>query len=302
MLFGGIRAVWCAVGLAIGVVGSIPSTVLAEEGIGSSGRHVLWQVQSQHNTAYVLGSIHVLQAQHYPLAQELYDSFEQTSTVMFEVDLHALKSPTAQLSMLKKGLLSPGQKLQDLLSEESYHIVKQDMAELGMNIEVFQQMKPWLAATALTAMELQKLGFDSEYGVDRHFFQKAQEAGKSIVGLETVEFQLSLFENLSPAMQESFLLQTLTDLKSLQEYIQQLVDAWLSGDSEKLEAILQSMQEYPELYEALVVQRNRNWLTKIETALQDQEPVMIIVGTLHVLGQDGLIALLQEKGYTIRQL
>ena len=302
MSFGWIRAVWYAAVLAIGVVGSIPAPLMAEDGIESSGRHVLWKVQSPHNTAYLLGSIHVLKPQHYPLAPELYDSFDQSSTVIFEVALDSLNSPTAQLSMLQKGLLSPDRKLQDLLSEESYRIAKQHMAELGMDIGLFQQMKPWMAATALTAMELQKLGFDSVYGVDRHFFEKAQETGKPTEGLETVDFQLSLLENLSPAMQESFLLQTLTDLKSVKGHIQQLVDAWLKGDLAQLEATLRSMQEYPELYDALVVQRNRNWLTQIEAALQGQEPVMIIVGTLHLIGKEGLISLLQEKGYAVQQL
>ncbi len=296
------RVIVFAVVTAVGIGVPLPFSIFAKEGSPASGQHILWKVRSPHTTAYVLGSIHVLQAQHYPLAPEIYESFEQSSRIMFEVDLEGLSSPTAQLNMLQKGLLAPEQTLQSTLSSESFAIAKRDMAELGMDIQSFQRMKPWMAATALTALELEKLGFESAFGVDRHFFQKAQEVGKPVIGLETVEFQLGLLDNLSPSMQEHFLLQSLTDLKNLQSHIQDLVEAWRSGDLKKLEGLLDSMREFPELYEALVLRRNRDWVTKIDSALQHHESVFIVVGTLHLLGENGLVSLLEQKGYHVTQL
>ncbi len=81
-----------------------------------------------------------------------------------------------------------------------------------------------------------------------------------------------------------------------------MVDAWTQGNIKDLERLLEGMREYPELYQALVVSRNQNWLPHIEQALQQQKPVFIVVGTLHLLGKEGLVTVLKEKGYAVEQL
>jgi uncharacterized protein len=294
----------CIVLLFVSVLWGGGAPVLADpqEVAVPRNRHILWKVQSSHNTVYLLGSIHVLQEKNYPLDHQLYEAFNQAFTVMFEVDLDGLTSPFSQLQMLTKGLYLNGQNLQRVLSTDSYETAKANFAELGFNIENFHRMKPWMAATAVTALELQKLGFESAWGVDRHFFEKAQKAGKDIKGLESVEFQLGLFDNLSTSIQELFLLQSLEDLKSIEDRIKGMVDAWTQGNVKDLEKLLEGMREYPELYQTLVVSRNQAWLPEIEHALQQSKPVFIVVGTLHLLGKEGLVTVLKEKGYAVEQL
>lgn len=290
--------------LAVSVLwgGGPTAQVGAQDVAAPRSRHIMWKVQSSENIIYILGSIHVLQEKHYPLDHQLYEAFNQASTIMFEVDLDGLSSPLSHFQILTKGLYLNGQNLQRVLPADSYEAAKANFAELGLNIENFHRMKPWMAATAVTALELQKLGFESAFGVDRHFFEKAQEAGKNIKALESVEYQLGLFDNLSTPIQELFLLQSLEDLKNIEARIKGMVDAWTKGNVEGLEMILEGMREYPELYQALVVSRNQNWLPQIEQALHQPEPVFIVVGTLHLLGKEGLIAALKEKGYTVLQL
>ena len=263
---------------------------------------ILWKVQSSQNTIYLAGSIHVLQRHHYPLHHVFDDAFNESSRVIFEVDLAGQSSPLAQMNMLRKGLYLNGESLPNVLSPGSYATAKANMTELGMHIEDFHRMKPWMAATAVMALELQKLGFESAYGVDRHFFEKAQAAGKDIQGLETVEFQLDLFDKLPLLIQEQFLLQTLEDLKTLDTQVSEMVKAWKHGNVQELETLLVGMGEYPELNQVLVVNRNKDWLPYIEQALQEKKPVFIVVGALHLLGKDGLIAALKEKGYLVQQL
>ena len=120
--------------------------------------------------------------------------------------------------------------------------------------------------------------------------------------METVEFQLNLFDQLPLPVQEQFLLQTLEDLKNLGQEVSEIVTAWKQGDVRELEALLVGMREYPELYQALVVNRNNDWLPHIEQALQEKEPVFVVVGALHLMGKEGLVAALQEKGYVVEQL
>jgi len=303
----GMRTPWSRTIIVLWLVsvwwyGGAPVLAGAQEVPAPQSRHILWKVQSSHNTIYLLGSIHVLQEKNYPLDQQLYEAFYQASTVMFEVDLDGLTSPLSQFQILTKGLYLDGQNLQRVLSPDNYESAKANFAQLGFNIENFHRMKPWMAATAVTALELQKLGFESAWGVDRHFFEKAKEAGKDIKGLESVEFQLGLFDNLSPSIQELFLLQSLEDLKNIEARIKEMIDAWTQGNVKDLERVLEGMREYPELYQALVVSRNQTWLPQIEEALQQSKPVFIVVGTLHLLGKEGLLTVLQEKGYVVEQL
>ena len=269
---------------------------------GVESPQILWKVQSPKNTIYLAGSIHVLQEQHYPLPQTFSDAFNQSSRVIFEVGLDKISSPTAQMTMIQKGLYLNGQSLQTVLSPTNYSTAKAKITKLGLRIEDFHRMKPWMAATAVMALELQKLGFENAYGVDRHYFKKARAAGKHIQGLETVEFQLDLFDQLPLAIQVQFLMQTLEELKDLEGEIQKMVEAWQQGNVQDLGALLDSMREYPELFQELVVNRNHSWLPHIEHALQENEPVFIVVGALHLLGKEGLITALREKGYVIQQL
>lgn len=285
------------------VWGFPPQMAASSQGIpGTEGSKVLWKVQSQQNTVFLAGSIHVLQQHHYPLDHAFDDAIQKSSRVMFEVDLEGLSSPLAQMSMLRKGLYLNGDSLLDVLSPKNYETAKKHLAGLGQNIENFHRMKPWMAATAVMALELQKLGFESAYGVDRHFFEKAKALGKDIQGLETVEFQVGLFDELPLSIQEQFLLQTLEDLQDLEKHISEMVKAWKQGNIEELETLLVGMSEYPELNQALVINRNKEWLPHIEHALQEKEPVFIVVGALHLLGKDGLIAALERKGYLLQQL
>ncbi len=278
------------------------SEIAAHDLSSSSGRHVLWKVQSQQNTVYLAGSIHVLQEQHYPLPQVFDAAFHESSHVMFEVNLKELSSPTLQMTMVQKGLYLNGESLENVLSSSGFATAKRSMAALGRRLEDFNQMKPWMAATSVMALELQELGFESAHGVDRYYFEKAQAAGKSIKSLETVEFQLDLFDRLPGGVQEQFLLQTLTELKDLDQEVRELVRAWQQGDVTMLERLLGSMRDYPELYQSLVVDRNVNWLPHVEAALEAPAPVFVVVGALHLLGTDGLVEVLKSKGYLVQQL
>jgi len=243
-----------------------------------------------------------MQKEDYPLDQAFDRAFHHSSRVIFEVDLDGLSSPSAQMNMLQKGLYLNGESLPKVLPPRSYSTAKTGLAGLGQQIEDFHRMKPWMVATVVMALELQKLGFDSAYGVDRHFFEKAKVAGKGIQGLETVEFQLNLFDQLSPSTQEQFLLQTLEELKNLNTQVHDMLEAWKQGNVQQLETLLAGMSDYPELNQALVLNRNRAWLPHMEQALQEKEPVLIVVGALHLLGKEGLVTMLKEKGYVVEKL
>ena len=292
-----LAAIFCLIGLLLA-----PGALQATEIQSGSPSSCLWKVQSGQNTIYLLGSIHLLKKENYPLHQNIYRAFDQASNVVFEVDLHEMSSPQVQLEAVAKGMYTNGKSLKDALSPESYERVKTHLKNHGMGIGLFSLMKPWMMATTITTLELQKLGFQIDQGVDTHLFQKAQAAGKTIVGLETVSYQLSLFDGLSPKTQELFLLQTLEELSILEKETQQIVESWSQGRTDGLEVMLKSMRQFPEVHKALITTRNNNWMPQIESYLLEEDTSLIVVGTMHLLGDEGLLSMLQDKGYRISQL
>ena len=279
-----------------------PFTLNAADQLSPPRSTTLWKVDSAQNSVYILGSIHVLKKENYPLNEKIYQAFDESPNAVFEVDLDGLTSPEVQMEVLTTGFYTDGRNLEAAISPESYAFVKTQLKDRGMNIEQFQPMKPWMIATTIMTLELQKLGFEMNQGVDKHLFDRAKATGKHIQGLETIEYQLGLFDNLSPKTQELFLLQTLGELAIFETQINNVVEAWTQGRTEGLEGMLDNMRQFPEVYEALITKRNKNWIPHIETFLEQKEKYLIVVGTLHVLGEEGLLAMLKKKGYIIEQM
>jgi uncharacterized protein len=163
-------------------------------------------------------------------------------------------------------------------------------------------MKPWLVAITLMAPTLQAAGFSPELGVDRHFFDRAKDAGMKRRGLETMAYQLDRFDSLSMPLQEKMLKQTMADLDREVNNIKEMAEAWTFGNVAAIEQLtLATMKDAPELYEKLLVERNHNWIPHVETCLADNAGCFIVVGAAHLVGPDGLPVLLARKGYKVTQ-
>jgi uncharacterized protein YbaP (TraB family) len=158
-------------------------------------------------------------------------------------------------------------------------------------------------ALTMTALQLQKLGFDPNYGVDRYLAERAAKSGKTMVGLETVAFQIGLIDQLPERDQESMLRQSLKEMDLLDRGLDQIVRTWSTGDVTALEGLLLSgMREYPAVHRTIIVDRNRRWLPRIEKMIEQGESALIAVGAAHLVGKDGVIELLRARGYTVEQM
>ena len=174
---------------------------------------------------------------------------------------------------------------------------------MGLPFDRLRSLKPWFLSLTLSLIKLQTLGFDPKHGIDRYFFDKGKLAGKEIRALETFEYQLDRFDGLPDRIQEQLLLQTLQELDHLEEEIEQMVEAWSRGEVEVLEELTQeSFKDFPGLYQRLITERNKNWLLKIEPILNRPGTTLVVVGALHLVGSESVVELLQEQGYTVKQL
>ncbi|MEM0981211.1 MAG: TraB/GumN family protein [Cyanobacteria bacterium P01_H01_bin.58] len=264
----------------------------------------LWEVESPENTVYLLGSIHFLRETDYPLPESIQRAFEESETVVFEADLSASESFDTVETIFQIALPdTPEESLANALDADTYRLAEAAAASLGLPMQGVDSFEPWFFFTGLSGLKLMQLGFEPDYGIDSYFFEQATLANKNIRVFETVEEQLNFLDKLSIDVQVEIVEQTISDLETLSSSTNLLVDAWKTGNVTDFEnLILEGFADFPEAYDALLVQRNQNWLTDIESFINQSEDYLVIVGAAHLVGEDSVVKLLQDKGHTVEQL
>jgi uncharacterized protein YbaP (TraB family) len=276
--------------------------LLLSQGAGAQEKSFLWKVNAEKGSLYILGSIHFLKKENYPLKRSIEEAFNAAKNLLLEIDLKSADPATVQRVTLEKGMNRDGATLQQKVSPETYDLAEQRAKELGIDIRALSPFKPWLAALTMTALQLQRLGFDASFGVDRHLADRGAKAGKVMNGLETVDFQIGLIDQLPPRDQESMLRQSLKEMDLVDRSLERIVRSWSTGDIHSLEELLlSSMRDYPQVHEKIIVDRNRRWLPQIEKALKRKESTLVVVGAAHLVGKDGILELLKARGYTLEQ-
>lgn len=266
-------------------------------------KHFIWEVRDGSGApTYLVGAVHVLTKAHYPLPATLDAAFASSKVLIEELNLDELTNPATAVPLLQKAMRTDGRTLDQVISADTYKQVVARAEKAGLPLVAIDRMKPWMVALALVAPTLQEQGFDASLGVDRHYFERAKSAGLERRALETVEFQFDRFDQMPLAMQEAMLKALLTDMDTQVGNVKVMADAWAKGDVAALEhLLLGAFLESPELYERLLVERNRNWVGPVETCLQKDTPCFVVVGAAHLVGPQSLVALLQKKGYSVVQ-
>ena len=297
------KAVFALVAIVF-TLGCGPTPVEAQESPSAqeASRSCLWEVSSEKATLFLLGTVHLLKPGTHTVSPAAEAAFQQAQTILLEVDLDEAESPATGQLFSRKALLH-GETLEDKVSSETLALAVEKTEAMGLPFDRLRSFKPWFLSLTLTLIKLQTLGFDPKHGIDRYFFDKAKQADKEIRALETVEYQLDRFAGLPDRIQEQLLLQTLQELDDLEEEMEQMVEAWSRGEVEVLEELTQeSFKEFPGLYQRLIVERNKNWLLKIEPILNRPGTTMVVVGALHLVGSESVVELLEKQGYTVKQL
>ena len=275
----------------------------AEQAAKASSKHSLWKVQGKTNAVYLFGSIHFLKKEFYPLDAPIEEAFKKSQTVVFETDIAELESPKNALKLMTLGQFPEGETLEKHLTKETYAKLQKKLKEASVPATLLEQLRPWMAAVTLVVFEIYKLGFEPSNGIDKYFHRQALEAKKKIEGLETVEFQTSLFADLAKEDQEAFLKQTLDDLDQFEKSFNDIIEGWQTGDAKKIEdLLLDPMRKYPAIFKKFLTDRNERWVPKIEDLLRSGQNVFVVVGAGHLVGTNGVVELLKKKGLTVRQL
>jgi uncharacterized protein YbaP (TraB family) len=281
----------------------LASAVLLTGTSAFAGKLPLWELEGTEGHVMLMGSVHFLRASDYPLPAELDAAYANADSLVMEIDMDDLDPMTAQALLTTMGSNPNGATLQEVLSQSDYTKASKLAAELGIPLALFESFKPWFAALSITQLRMIQLGFDPTWGIETQITERAKAEGKPVTGLETLEEQLSFMNDLDSETQQLFLLQSLEDATEVQKEVQSMVTAWRSGDTETLEHLLvEGLQETPALFDALLTQRNQNWVPQIIELSQQPGNYLIIVGAMHLVGEDSVLRMLEAQGISSRQL
>jgi uncharacterized protein YbaP (TraB family) len=258
----------------------------------------LWQVQGPKAAHHLLGSVHLLPPSAHPLPPALDAAYAESRKLMFESDLEALASPELQGRMLGAAREDRPGGLKAHIGAELYQKLQTRAAKLGMPTPVCEDFRAWFCALAIELYPLQRSEFSPEHGVDQHFYTRAREDGRPVAGLELPEQQLALFTTMPETLSAQLLAATLDEATFSSLTPHELQRIWSSGATGQLEKLVKDLRRrYPQLHAHLLADRNRAWLPVLVQNLNGEAPLLVVVGAAHLVGPDGLLALLKAQGF-----
>lgn len=264
---------------------------------------MLWTVtDGAGSTAYLVGSIHALTSDVYPLPQAMDEALLQSKVLVEEILLDEAAEPALATQMLSKATLPQGTTLQRLISPQQYAQVTAFAGRSGLPMTMVRQLKPWMVAILLSMATLTQAGYDPAKGIDRYFFDKARAAGMPVRALESIDDQIGRLDGLSTDEQVLLLSEMVSEADALVRDVGTMVTRWRMGDAAGLASLLRpSMHAFPGLEERLLIERNRAWVPPIERCVRERQGCLVVVGAAHLVGRDSVVSLLRGRGLQVRQ-
>ena len=263
----------------------------------------VWQVTSGPNKFFLGGTIHLLRASDYPLPPAFAQAYQQSDTLVFETDIGKSQSDEFRQQMMQAVKLPKGSSLKDYLKPKTLTSLNQYLRDNSLNIEQFAGLKPSMVSMTLTLIELRKLGA-GETGVDAYYFSQAMTDHKPILALESIQQQIDFIASMGEGQEDLMIQQTLEDNRTMLSLFNEMVGSWRSGNEDQLKTLFidPMKQKFAPIYRDLLVNRNNNWLPQLQQMLKTPETELVLVGSAHLAGPEGLLHLLRQAGYHISQL
>lgn len=302
-----IRIVGDATGYEVNWDAKTRTVLLVSKGtdttVQTDGQGFMWEVESNGNTVYLVGSMHIADDSFYPLRKEFEEAFAEADYLGVEIDISKAADEAQQKLVLDLGSYQEGTTLKDHISNETYTQLGEILKKNGMEPDALDTFKPWVVETTLSSLKSMKAGYEASAGIDLYFIQKAIERKLPVIELETYESQLGMFNNFSRELQEKTLKATLDNFDVLDETVNHMAEMWKTGNDEQLLELTKSLSDDEEYNKAMLTDRNIGMADKIDGYLKNGkgEEYFIVVGAAHYLGDNGIVKLLEDKGYTVKR-
>jgi uncharacterized protein len=280
----------------------IAAGVLSLAWLGASATQaepVVWKVDGGDNDVYLFGSVHLLPEGGFTVDGALAEALERADRVCLELDPAAHNEAETLSLTLARAVDPDGRSLFDLLGPDADE-VRERAGDAGIDLSQLAMFEPWFAGMTVSLMALQRHGFDGKHGVEQLIQAAAKSKKKPVCGLETLDEQLALLDSMPADSQRELLLQSLDEADEVEELIVPLLAAWRDGNLGYMERRLaEDMADYPDLSGPLIFDRNERWADEIDGMLEGSQNVLLVVGAMHLVGERGVPALLEERGYTV---
>lgn len=262
--------------------------------LGLHAEPLHWQATKGNLSFDIVGSIHVGKSSMYPLSSTLYERLVTSNGLIIEVDLSNSQAVTYP---------PPSVTSQQVLTTQQYRQLVNAAQLLKQDINRLAKLPPWSTALQLQFLHLQQLGYFAEQGVDLHFIRQAEQIGIALLPLETVQYQIDMLTNLPNDGQE-LLIALLDEWENQHGITECLIESWQRGDSVKLEQLLKQTEMSAEMEDSLITKRNHQWVDKLispDFLPSSSGHYLVVVGTLHLVGKDSVLTLLQDQGFDVIQ-
>jgi uncharacterized protein YbaP (TraB family) len=271
-------------------------------------RALLWEITrpgAPDKPLYLTGSIHVGRPDQFVFPPSFEAALARATALVVELDPDRVDPRQLQAIVLQLGVaLPPAPGLSTLLEPETRALLPAALARVGLSPANVEPMKPWFLAMTLQMLELQKAGYSEKAGVDVLLLKRAR-GQKAIVELETMEEQMHVFADLPASVQDLMLRDAIREAPLTAVNVASMATAWEGGNADVIAELVNANSKDPRfapMDEALIKARNRTMATKLAALLEKPETHFAVVGAGHVVGPEGIPALLAQKGLSVRQL
>ncbi|MBU8974899.1 MULTISPECIES: TraB/GumN family protein [unclassified Lysobacter] len=302
----GLMSVALAVEQAHAPAPAAPAQVAAAAPAATPPVPLLWKVSDRDNAVYLLGSFHLLRESDYPLSGDIDQAFAASDKVVFEVPPEQMLDPSIAQRFLAAAGYADGRTLSQVLPAAMREKFNRILAQRGSSIAQFDGYEPWFVNLSLMLGISQQMGFRPDKGLDQTLIQQALASGKATGGLESLDTQLNVLDSTPMAEQVTSLKEFLDKPTEMPGMLEDLHGAWRAGDIARLDKLAREemRDKTPQTYRIVNVQRNDAWVPQIQQMLDGQKKgeTLVVVGALHLLGEDGVIEKLRAKGYTVERV
>lgn len=262
---------------------------------------LLWKIEGEGLTepSYLYGTIHMIEAEDYFLPTGTLTAMEETDKMVFEINMNEMTDMSSLMSIMGKAFMKDNQTLSDLLNDEDYAVVEDHFKKIGLPLMMLERMKPmFLSVFAYGDMDPKGMQNGSVKSYEMEFFEMANNTGKEVDGLETIEFQMGIFDEIPYKDQAKILVETIKSSSEGSDQFAEMVRMYKDQDITHMIKMMDDDKSMSEHEDVLLVKRNRAWIPLMGKMMKKQ-PTFFAVGAGHLAGVDGVIKLLRKEGYRV---
>ena len=287
---------------------SVETSAQTTPSVSAKENALLWEITGHglKKPSYLYGTIHMIPKADFFLTDATKQAIASSDKVVFEIDMKEMSNPMMLFSIMSKAMMPRGQRLRDLISAEDYALVKIRFDSLGLPLPMLETVKPMFLSAMVDGgdnpMDTTSKSANTAYEVE--IMRIAEKQKKEMGGLETLAFQMSIFDSIPYKTQAEMLVKAIKSVNKGDSEFRTMIDMYKNQDIESMAQSIKSDENGGELSHfenILLTKRNISWIPLI-AKMSALKPTLYAVGAGHLGGEKGVINLLRKEGFTVRPL